>query len=316
MNTGTSTQRVKLPEAGRFFVTDAGLETELVFLDEWDLPEFCAATLLETPEGRNRLRRYFSDFIELAKRHACGIVLETPTWRLNPDWAEKLGYSGTDRRRLNFAAVHLMQDMRLAASLPEDQFVVSGNLGPRFDGYKADRVMTPQEAAAYHGDQVETLRDAGVDCITAMTITNSNEAAGIAIAAREAGMPAVVSFTVETDGRLPSEETMREAIEAVEKYAPEAVSYFGINCAHPTHFHEALQAEEEWLSRIGFIRANASTMSHAELDNCSELDAGDPGDLAERYRQLKALLPGLRVFGGCCGTDVRHVSHICETCCQ
>lgn len=316
MNTGTATQRVNLPETGQFFVTDAGLETELVFMDEWDIPEFCAATLLETPQGRKRLRHYYNDFIALAEKHSCGLLLETPTWRLNPDWAEKLGYTSADRRRLNFAAVHMLQDLRLATSLPSEQFLVSGNLGPRFDGYKADRLMHPEEAAAYHEEQIGILSDAGADCVSALTITNSNEAAGIAMAARDAGVPIVISFTVETDGRLPSEESLQEVIETVDRLAPDTVSYYGINCAHPAHFQDTLPADMPWLERIGFIRANASTMSHAELDNCAELDSGDPDDLAERYKALKALLPGLRVFGGCCGTDIRHVSRICETCCQ
>jgi len=309
------TLRIDLPQAGQFFVTDAGLETELIFIDEWEMPEFCAATLLDTPEGRKRLRSYYEDFIALAKQHSCGIVLETPTWRLNPDWAAKLGYDLADQRRLNFAAAHMLHDLREAASLPADQFVVSGNLGPRFDGYKADRLMTPEEAGEYHAAQIRAFRDAGADCITALTLTNTNEALGIARTAQELEIPAVISFTVETDGRLPSQELLGDAIERIDREVPHGIAYFGVNCAHPTHFQSTLESDQSWRSRIGLVRANASRMSHAELDNSTELDAGDPEDLGERYRELKALLPSLRVFGGCCGTDVRHVSRICEKCC-
>ena len=310
----TNVKRMDMPEPGDIFMTEAGMETELTFHDGIDLPYFCSAVLLDSPQGRRRLRQYFGTFIELASAYGCGVLLETPTWRLSPDWSEKLGLSASDRRRLNFAAVHLLQDLRHEASFDSGRFIVSGNLGPRFDGYRADIQMSGDEAAEYHSEQVELLRESGADCISAMTITNSNEAIGIANAANAAGLPAVISFTLETDGRLPSSESLGEAIDAVDSQAVDAVQYFGINCAHPTHFMDALSREEPWISRIGSIRANASKMSHEELDNATQLDAGDPADLAQDYRRLQALLPGLRVLGGCCGTDHGHVARIFQAC--
>lgn len=303
-----------LPHRGELFVTDAGLETELVFHDGRELPHFCAAVLLETDEGCQRLRDYYKSFIALARRFDVGIVLETPTWRLNPDWAERLGYGRNDCKKLNHDAVTLLAELRESANREPRRFVVSGLLGPRYDGYLADQLMTPEIACEYHTEQIQMLRDAGVDSIGAMTITNSAEANGIAAAARQAGLPAVIAFTLETDGRLPSGEALPDAINKVDTANPDAVTYFGINCAHPTHFMDVLTADEAWLERIGSIRANASRMSHEELDNAAELDAGDPEDLASRYRDLQARLPGLRVFGGCCGTDLRHVERIGEHC--
>ncbi|WP_013627883.1 homocysteine S-methyltransferase family protein [Rubinisphaera brasiliensis] len=316
MTVTRDSNRSPLPEAGQFYVTAAGFETELLFLDKIELPEFCSGILLESPAGRKRLRDYCQQFISLATRHQCGLVLGTPTWRLNPDWAEKLGFNAIEQRRLHYAAVQLLEDLRYNGPVPAEQFVISGNIGPRFDGYMVANVMSPAEAADYHSQQIRLLGEAGVDCIAALTMTTSNEAAGVALAAQQAEIPVIISFTVETDGRMPSGETLGEAIQSVDEAAPGAVAYYGINCAHPTHFRNELEKGAGWRARIGALWANASTMSHAELDNCTELDSGDPDDLAERYRQLKALLPGLRVFGGCCGTDIRHVSRICETCCE
>ncbi|MEZ6046094.1 MAG: homocysteine S-methyltransferase family protein [Planctomycetaceae bacterium] len=314
MSPDASTARAPLPQAGEMFVTDAGLETEFIFHDGIELPLFCTAVLLDQPTGRRHLRAYYRKFAELAHQFQCGVILESPTWRLNRDWAEQLGYDANERRRLNFAAVQLLQDVREELNSPLERFVVSGNIGPRSDGYKADQIMSAEEAAEYHGEQIAFLKEAGADSICAMTITNINEAKGIARAAQSAGMPLVISFTVETDSNLPSGETLSQAIQQVDDHAPGAVNYFGINCAHPTHFHDALLNEEPWLNRIGTIRANASMMSHEELDNAPELDAGDPEDLGQRYIHLKNILPELRVLGGCCGTDIRHITSICNCC--
>jgi homocysteine S-methyltransferase len=303
-----------MPKAGETFVTDAGLETELVFHDGIELPEFCSAVLLDEAAGRGRLRRYFTDFVDLARRFSCGVILESSTWRLNRDWAERLGFGSADRRRLNFAAIQLLQDIRHSMPLETGRFVVSGNLGPRYDGYRADHLMKVDDAERYHSEQIQTLVEAKADCVSALTITNTNEAVGIARAAKASGIPVMISFTLETDGSLPSGEDLEAAIDLVDRRVPDAVDYFGINCAHPTHFQHLFAAKPEWAARIGAIRANASTRSHEELDNSSELDEGDPQELATNYHELRELLPALRVFGGCCGTDLRHVTSICQKC--
>jgi homocysteine S-methyltransferase len=310
----TPDPRVPLPAPGQDFLTDAGLETELVFKEGVELPHFSAAVLLETPEGRARLRRYYQSFVDLARDSGRGVVLETATWRINPDWAERLGYDAVARSRINHRAVGLLRDLRLAAGLPADRFVISGNLGPRFDGYDGTQKMAAAEARAYHQTQVDTLAEAGADAVTALTLTTAAEAAGIAQSCARREIPCVLSFTVETDGALPSGEALADAIGQVEREAPDAVAYFGINCAHPTHFIDTLRAGGPWTKRIGMIRANASRKSHAELDESTALDEGDPEDLAAKYVELQALLPNLRVLGGCCGTDLRHVARIVACC--
>jgi S-methylmethionine-dependent homocysteine/selenocysteine methylase len=146
--------------------------------------------------------------------------------------------------------------------------------------------------------------------VSAITMTYPEEAIGVVQAAQDAGLPAAVSFTVETDGRLPSGQAIDEAIEQADAETDGAPAYFMINCAHPTHFADALEAGAPWLERIGGIRANASRLSHAELDEAEELDDGDPDDLAARYAALRPRLPALRVVGGCCGTDERHIDAI------
>jgi homocysteine S-methyltransferase len=289
-------------------LTDGGLETSLIFTQGLDLPEFAAFPLLETEDGRRALRAYWKPFLSIATEQGVGFVVDTPTWRANGDWGRALGYDADALARANRAAAAFAREL---ASEVEDA-IVNGVVGPRGDGYVVDAVMTVAGAAEYHVPQVAALAEGGVDQVSAITMTYADEAIGFVQAARGIGVPAVVSFTVETDGRLPSGEGLRQAIESVDDATGEAAEFFMVNCAHPTHFAQVLDDSGPWLRRIGGIRANASTMSHEELDAAEELDAGDPADLAKHYLALRERLSELRVLGGCCGTDHPHIRAIAE----
>lgn len=292
------------------FLTDGGLETTLIFHEGHDLPYFAAYDLLTRDAGEAALRRYFEPYVRIALERRMGIVLETPTWRANPDWGERIGHSGPELEALNRRAVALLHELRDELEHADTPIVVSGCLGPRGDGYVVGEAMTADEAAAYHGAQVRTLSEAGADLVTAITMTYTAEALGIARAARGAELPAVISFTVETDGRLPSGQPLGEAIEEVDGDPDAAPAYFMLNCAHPSHFYDVLEPGSGWTERIRGVRANASRLSHAELDEAEELDAGNPEELALEYVALRERLPRLTILGGCCGTDHRHIDAI------
>jgi homocysteine S-methyltransferase len=310
-----SRYRDALPQlADAVFLTDGGIETTLIYDDGFDLPDFAAFPLLETPAGRAALERYFDAYLEVAARQQVGIVLETPTWRASPDWAARQGYSAQRLVEVNRAAVDLLVDARQRWERPGTPVVISGCIGPRGDGYQPESLMTPDEARAYHTVQVAAFGASDADLVTAITMTHPAEAIGVTLAARDAGMPVVVSFTVETDGTLPSGESLGAAITAVDEATDRYPAYFMINCAHPTHYAAVLDGDAPWMARIGGMRANASTMSHEELDAATELDAGDPADLAERYGQLRTVHPQIRVLGGCCGTSHHHVDAIATAC--
>lgn len=300
-----------LPQlTGGIFLSDGGLETSLVFLDNIALPHFAAFTLLEDELGQERLKSYYVPYLELCgEMPGAGFILETPTWRASSDWAALMGINATHLKALNTQAAQMMCAMRSRwAPRLSGPIVVSGVIGPRGDGYVADAPNSVDEAADYHLLQAQALAAGGVDMLAGVTMTTAAEALGISIAAQRVGLPVAISFTVETDGRLPSGESLGDAIGKVDAYAPPA--YFAINCAHPRHFENALPVGEPWIARIQGVRANASTKSHAELDDSTELDIGDPKDLAQRYRGLKGALPRLNVLGGCCGTDWRHLRAI------
>ncbi|MFL7808211.1 MAG: homocysteine S-methyltransferase family protein [Anaerolineae bacterium] len=310
-----SKYRNHLPQLGdSLFLTDGGLETTLVFHEGMDLPCFAAFDLLKDEEGIGILRRYFDSYVSIAQRRGVGAVLEAPTWRANPDWAEKLGYDAVALADANRKAIGLMLEIRAAYETPETPMVISGNLGPRGDGYRAEGRMTPAEARAYHAQQIDTFAQTDADLVSAFTINYVEEAIGILHAARDAAIPAVISFTVEIDGRLPSGEGLPDAIARTDQETDGYAAYYMINCAHPTHFQHVLDAPGVLRERIRGLRANASRCSHAELDESSELDAGNPQELGSQYRELRGLLPQLTVLGGCCGTDHLHVEAIFAAC--
>ncbi len=293
-------------------LTDSGLETWLVFHRGVDLPDFASFPLLDDPAGRTLLAEYFREHLAIAASNSTGIVLETPTWRANADWGARLGYDADGLDRVNQASVAFLR--ALADEYTSVEVIVSGNIGPRGDGYAPDRLLEPDDAAEYHRAQVESFVAAGADRVTMLTATHTGEAIGVIRAATAAGIPVVMAFTVETDGRLPSGQTLHDAIREVDEATNGSALHFGINCAHPDHFTGALKADAAAATRVELLRANASRASHAELDEAEELDEGDPQELAGQYAKLVADHPHLRVLGGCCGTDARHVRAIAEAC--
>ncbi len=297
---------------GPFFLTDGGIETTLIFHQGLDLPEFAAFDLLKDEEGTEALRRYYEPYAALAVERGLGFVLESPTWRANPDWAARIGYGDAELDAMNRKAIALMEEIRDEHEPPATPFVISGCIGPQSDGYQPASKMSAGDAEDYHSAQSATFADTAADMITAVTMTYADEAVGVVRAARNVGLPVAISFTVETDGRLPSGQALGEAIDQVHAETGGAAAYFMINCAHPAHFADVLVDGAPWVARVRGLRANASTKSHAELDEAVELDQGDPADLAARHAALSRLLPNLRVLGGCCGTDHRHVAEICN----
>jgi S-methylmethionine-dependent homocysteine/selenocysteine methylase len=305
--------RDDLPQlSGELFLTDGGIETTLIFHEGLELPYFAAFDLLKHSAGQAALRKYFRTYAALARQYGVGCILESATWRANSDWGTKLGYSAMALAEMNRQAITLLHEIRQENETTNTRMVISGCIGPRGDGYNPAAFMDAAEAEHYHTMQAEAFREADADMVTAITMTYAAEAIGIARAAQAVGMPVALSFTVETDGRLPDGQTLQEAIEQVDDATGNAPVYYMINCAHPTHFAGALASGEPWTARIRGLRANASTKSHAELDEASELDTGNPSELSRQYRELRSRLKNLNVLGGCCGTDHRHVEEMCR----
>lgn len=306
-----SKYRERLPQLGNdVFITEGGIETTLVFHEGMDLPHFASFDLLKNDAGHDVLRRCYARYVEIARASKVGIVLEASTWRANADWGARLGYDAAALADINRKAVDLLLELRDAYETAHTPVVISGNLGPRGDGYRPDARMTARQARDYHAPQIETFAGTEADMVAAFTMNYVEEAIGIVVAARASAMPVAISFTLETDGRLPSGDTLEQAILRTDAQTDGYPVYYMINCAHPAHFEHVLRPAGAWTERLRGLRANASRRSHAELDESTDLDIGNPEELGNQYRDLKSLLPRLNVVGGCCGTDHRHVEAI------
>lgn len=301
-----------LPQlSGELFLTDAGLETDLIFNHGIEIREFAAHTLLPDREGRVALANYSRGFLQLANEYNAGFILDSHTWKTHMHWANDLGATEDDLRQANRESVAFIAGLRDEFAGNARPIVLNGTIGPRGDAYAAETKMAASEAEAYHARQIGWLAETDVDMVTALTFTQSDEAIGFARAARANDLPVVISFTVETDARLPTGQPLAEAIEAVDDATDSCTAYFMVNCAHPDHFFHVL-GDADWARRIRGLRCNASRLSHAELDNCAELDDGDSEELAEQYNAISKTMPWLNVFGGCCGADLRHVTQIAK----
>ncbi len=305
----------QLLETRRPWLTDGGLETDMVFNHGVDLPWFASFTMLEDQGKRALLESYFTRYLELAEEAGAGFVLDTCTWRAGQAWLERIGLAA-DLHRINTDAVDFCKSIRDRFEKPDRPILINGVIGPAGDGYVVGKAMTAPQAEASHMPQVQAFAKNGVDMISAITMNYVEEAIGVAIAAAKSNLPVVVSYTVETDGALPSGQSLAEAIEQTDREVHAATGqlplYYMINCAHPDHFSDHLTGQADWKSRIGGIRANASRLSHAELDASETLDDGDPDEFGRLYAQLARQLPDLKVVGGCCGSDHRHVGSACR----
>lgn len=295
-----------------FFVTDGGLETTLVFHEGINLPYFAAFDLLNDAVGTEKLHKYFRTYAKLAQTYNVGLILESATWRASQDWGVKLGYTSDALAQINRKAISMLEEIRDEYETETSRILISGCLGPRGDGYNPFEQMTVVEAERYHMAQVRTFQEANADLVTAVTMTYTEEAIGITRAAQIAQMPVVISFTVETDGYLPTGQSLKSAIQKVDTVTQRAPLYYMINCAHPSHFAQVLESDEPWTQRIQGIRANASRKSHAELDESETLDEGNPSQFGVECAPLQRVLPKLNILGGCCGTDQRHIEAICK----
>ena len=302
--------RTALPQlSGDMFLTDAGIETDLIFNHGIEIREFAAHTLLPTQQGRAALSRYFEGFLSLADQQNTGFILDTVTWKAHRHWAEKLGATDGELKAANEDNVRFIAELRDRFSGNAKPIVLNAVIGPRGDAYRPEAVVSMDRAEQYYGQQLGWLAATEIDMVTALTFNQAGEAAGLAMAAKNVGLPAVVSFTVETNGALPNGQSLPDAIAEVDAATGRYPAYYMVNCAHPDHFGGAL-LDAPWARRIQGIRANASRQSHAELDAAPELDAGNPHELAQQYRELADRMPWLNVFGACCGSDLRHVTEI------
>lgn len=307
--------RNNLPQlSGNFFVTNGGLETTLIYHENVQIPYFAAFDVLKDESGCEWMKNYLRKFLDIGKKYKVGFILENAGWRASPDWITKLGYTDNDLAYFNTKSIELLEQVRNEYETDEYPIVLNATIGPRGDGYNPSVLMTPEQAQMYHSKRIGIISQTNADMVTGLTLNYPEEAIGIVRAAQQYGMPVIISFTVETDGHLPTGQTLKEAIQMVDQVTENGRQYYMINCAHPSVIQDRFTDTDDWVLRIHGIKGNASKKSHAELDESKELDDGNPIEFGECNRQLLYRLKNFNIFGGCCGTDCRHLEEICKVC--
>ena len=291
------------------YVTDGGIETWLMYKKGFELPQFASFYLLDRPDGREALRQYYRSFVAVAQQFQSKYIFCSLTYRASRDWGDLLGYSKAALADMNHKAFAFYREIAAEMGTRDSDTLYSGCIGPRGDAYNLNQTMTSAEAQDYHAEQIATFVVAKADIVTAMTLNSVDEGIGIAREARSAGIPSVISFTVEKDGSVGGRHSLRRAIEMVDAETDAAPAYYMLNCAHPLDFWDALE-EGPWMQRLMGVRANSSSLEHGQLCQLGRLDEGNWEDLAQRHADLNARYPHMNVFGGCCGTDSVHVAGI------
>ncbi len=295
----------KLPhETDRKFLVYAGTGTDLIFNHGVELPGFASFPLLENPETRAILAQQMRDLVELSADMGLGCILDAPTWMANADRAAPLGYDAERLRAVNKDGVALMEEVRQGSG--RDDVLVSACIGPRYDPYADIPPISVGQARAYHNAQLSALKETSVDLVTGYTFNRTGEAAGCILASQDIGLPIIMSLVVETDGCLADGTPLIDAIDQIEAQTDGSALFYMVNCAHPTHFADVIKAHP----RLKGVVANASSCSHAELDEAEELDDGDPVQLGQEIAAAMRDNPSIQVFGGCCGTDMRHLKQM------
>lgn len=300
----------KLPQqAGKLMSTAGGFETWMQYVEGFKLRHFCGFELLNDARGLSCLKDYHRKAVEAAVANGFGMINEGLHYRASRDWGELIGFSREALAEINIRGIEFYREIAREYASPETPMLVSGAIGPRGDAYNVGRTPDAAEAEDYHSEQILTFRTAGADLVTAMTFSSVEETIGVARAAKSAELPVVISFFVARSGRLKGGETLEEAISRVDSATGNAPEYYMINCTHPTEFEPGL-TPGGWTARLGGFMPNAVAMETLSLCKLGHLEDGDPDELGAQMATLARRFPHIHVWGGCCGTDGRHIGQI------
>ena len=298
-------------QEGRFYLSEGGTETELMYKYGFELPHFATFPLLENPDAVSRMREMFRSYLEVAAKYKICALMGGLDYRASPDWGELLGYSPGGLAEANIQSIEFLREIadEYASEIPV--ILIQGLIGPRGDAYERNETITENEAEDYHSVQLETLKKAGVDLALALTFNNIPESIGVARAAAKIGVPLGISLTLDSTSKLSSGQSLVEAITTIDKETDQSPEFYSINCSHPVEYEPAIEPGE-WINRVRGVRPNASKMDKIALCKIGHLEEGDPVELGELCGDLARRYPHMDVWGGCCGTWNSHLDEIAK----
>jgi S-methylmethionine-dependent homocysteine/selenocysteine methylase len=296
----------------KFYLTEGGTETDVLYKWGFELPEFAMFPLLDDPKADQVIRDIYRRYFDVAEKHDTGMLIVGHDYRASPDWGAKLGYTPEGLADMERRTIGFLDSIRREYEDRVSDVYIAGGVGPRGDAYGTGGGITEAEAEDYHSVQLTTLKSTPADMAIALTINNIAEAVGIVRAAESIDIPIGISLTLTTEGRLGSGPTLRDAIETIEEKTNGAAAWFGTNCSHPLEFASALADDGPWRDRLRYVRPNAAKMDKVALCKLGHLEDGDPVELGEQMGGVARRFPRADILGGCCGTDERHLGEIAK----
>lgn len=293
----------------RIYITEGGIETEILYKWGFELPEFSMYPLLDNADAMKTIHAMFDRVFAAAAAHDAGIVLAGLDYRASPDWAEKIGYSRDQLDAFIHRNIAFLKGRREAHADRVRDVYIAATCGPRGDAYGTGGTITEDEAEAYHAFQIAASKAAGADLVIGITFNNIPESIGFVRAAQDVGIPVGISLTLTPEGVMRSGPSLQQAVEEIDAATDGAAAWFGTNCAHPVEFEPALNGGA-WTDRLRYVRPNASKMDKIALCKLGHLEDGDPEELGGQMADLKRRFPQADILGGCCGTDERHLGEI------
>ena len=294
-----------LLEAHDLILTEAAIVERLRRSGRVELhPTLVHAALVYDAEGRAEMARLFQGYVSIAAAAGVPIIMSAPTWRANYERVRDAGVNPD----VNGDAVRFLLDLREAQGADASMAKVGGYIGCKNDCYRPREGLSAAEGEEFHWWQIERLARAGVDFLMAATLPNIGEAIGIARAMERTGVPYIISFVIGTDGRVLDGTSLWDAVQWVDASTSTQPLCYMVNCSYPTFLRAEEQPSELFTRLLGY-QGNSSALSHSELDGSDRLQVEDIAAWAEEMLRLNSEY-GVKILGGCCGTDEAHLQRL------
>lgn len=297
---------------GRYYLSEGGMETEVMYKHGFDFPHFAVFELLKNPKAVSALQAMYRQYFDVVAKHQMVALVGGLDYRASPDWGALLGYSADGLSDMNHRCIDFLRDLAKEYIGEIDEILIQGFIGPRGDAYETNTVITEQESEDYHSVQLQTLKEADVDLASALTFNNIPESIGVAKAAARLDLPLCISLSLDGSSRLNSGPSLGDAIKTIDAATDNSVAFYMINCVHPLEYESAL-ADESWMKRIRGVRPNASVMDKISLCKIGHLEDGDPIELGNQIGDLFKRFPHMDILGGCCGTWDNHLDQMAQS---
>ena len=300
-------------EKSRCILSEGAVIERLRRNSDFDLdPHIVNSAFIYEKEQRTAISEIYRQYLDIGFKYNLPMLLSTPTWRASRERIEKAGYEKSDVNGDNFRH---FDGMRKSCGAYADKVVICGLLSCRGDAYNQSEALTTKDAHKFHSWQANRLAEAGVDFLLAATLPALSEATGLAKALAGTGKPYIMSFVFRPEGTMLDGTPLKDAISIIDADVNPKPTAYMANCTHASIFKSAILHDTNSSStvrkRVAGLLANTAALNPEELDDSEELVEEDPQIFGQSLAALHAEM-GLKILGGCCGTDDRHIDNLAK----